>query len=116
MALAALAAGDLDLPYRHVLDRPAGQDPDFRDSLDHVEALDDAAEDRVLAVEVRRRRDGDEELRAVRVGTVVGHRDHAGPIEPKARDDLVPEGSDVGKVPGARGIPRLDRESLEHAV
>ncbi len=34
----------------------------------------DLAEDRVLAVQVRRRPDGDEELRAVRAGPGVGHR------------------------------------------
>jgi hypothetical protein len=48
------------------------------DGLDDVHALDDLAEDDVLAVEPRGRDGADEELGAVGVGPGVGHGEHTG--------------------------------------
>src|SRR5918999_613849 len=52
-----------------------------RDGLDHVHALGHFAEDRVLTREPRSRRDGNEKLRSVRVGTRVRHSEEPRPIE-----------------------------------
>ena len=53
-----------DLISIRVAGRPAALAGDGRDLLHDLEALDDAAEDRVLAVERRLIADADEELRA----------------------------------------------------
>lgn len=46
----------------------------------HVHALHELSEDSVPAIEVRRGPEGDEELRAVRVRSRVGHRQQASPL------------------------------------
>ena len=51
---------------------------DLLDAADDVHAVDDAAEDDVLAVEERRRRARDEELTAVGVGAGIGHGEQKG--------------------------------------
>ena len=85
------------------------------DRVDHVHALDDFAEHRVLAVEPGSllRRD-EKELRAVGVGTGVGHRQ-------RAAHDLVVVDLVFERVAGAAGAgalraAALDHEVLDHAV
>src|SRR5215470_10081356 len=57
--------------------------------LEGSHALDDLAEDRVLAVEPRRRDEGEEELTSVGVRLArVGHREHAGLVVLELRVDL----------------------------
>src|SRR5947209_157217 len=78
-ARAGPSVGEVDALDRLVLDRPvAGAGRRRLDRLDGIHALGHPAEHRVLAVEPRRRagRD-DEELRAVRIGTGIGHRQGA---------------------------------------
>src|SRR5206468_11799641 len=55
--------------------RPVPRARDLGDRVGDVLALDDLAEDRVLAVEPRRGRNSHEELGAVGVRTSVGHRE-----------------------------------------
>src|SRR5204862_5888168 len=61
------------------------------DLLHHVQTDDDAAEHGVLAVEVRRRSLGDEELRTVGARAGVGHREHARTVVAQLAHDLVSE-------------------------
>lgn len=68
------AVGDDDRGERAVLAVGAGA----LNLGDDVHTLDDAAEDDVLAIEPRSLDGGQEELRAVGVGTSVGHREEAG--------------------------------------
>src|SRR3954453_4875544 len=85
------------------------------DLVDHVHAVGHAPEDRVLAVEPRRRVGGnDEELAAVRVRPRIGHRERA------AHDlvvvELVLERVAGATTAGAGRVAALDHEVLDHAV
>src|SRR5207248_9382419 len=90
---------------------------DAGDGLDHVVALGDLPEDRVLAGEVRRARHRHEELRAVRVRAGVGHGQEARLVERRTvRRDLVGEVV-AGPAPaGAGGVAALDHEVGDDAV
>lgn len=57
--------------------------------VQHLVALQDFAKDCVLAVEVRSSDKGDEELRAVGVGALVGHADDASCVVSQGRTDLI---------------------------
>src|ERR1039458_1836846 len=59
-----------------------------RDLLHYLEVLA-LAEDRVLAVEVRRGNVGNEELRAVGIGPAVGHRQPPGLVEGEGGTELI---------------------------
>src|SRR3954453_13820557 len=85
------------------------------DLVDHVHAVGHAPEDRVLAVEPRRRVGGnDEELAAVRVRAGIRHRERA------AHDlvvvELVLERVARAAATGAVRVAALDHEVLDHAV
>src|SRR5205809_3326171 len=56
---------------------------DLADLLDHVHAFDDDTEDRVLAVEVRRGAERDEELAAVGARSGIGHREDTRAVMPE---------------------------------
>src|SRR5688500_18439432 len=107
---------DLHALDPRVLDGPVARTGlDSLDRVDRVHARGDAAEDRVLAVEPRGglRRD-DEELAAVRIGAMVGHRERT------ALDlvvvDLVLELVARTAGPGAVRAAALDHEVADHAV
>ena len=116
------AAADVESPARdrHVLDR------DRRDRLlavqrhrgDVVDGLlrRALAEDRVVPVEVRGRRVGDEELLAVRVVPAVRHAEEPGAIVLRARPDLVLDHvAGLARAVADRVAP-LDHEALDDAV
>src|SRR3954451_2944844 len=80
------------------------------DRVDDLHALDDLAEDRVLAVEPRRLAGRDqEELRAVGVRARVGHRQ-------RAAHDLVLVDLVLELVAGATGAGALRAAALDHEV
>src|SRR5215218_7015577 len=90
MRLPGLLDGDaLQAQLLHRAVRRVGVD--LGHGLDHVHALDDLAEDGVLAVEPGRRHLGDEELGAVGAGAGVGHGQVPGPVEAVGTVDLVLE-------------------------
>src|SRR5215213_2479932 len=75
-----------------LLDRPVARVAvDGGDGVDHVHALDDLAEDGVLAVQPGGGDLGDEELGAVGVGPGVGHGQVPRPVEAVGAADLVLE-------------------------
>ena len=76
----------------------------------------DLTEDGVPAVEVRGRRHGDEELRAVRAGAGVRHGEQVGAVEPQVRVELVGELVAGAAAAGARRVAALDHEAADHAV
>ena len=76
----------------------------------------DLAEDGVLAVEVRGRPDGDEELRAVGVRAGVRHREQVRPVEGQLRVELVGELVARPAVTLAQRVAALDHESGDDAV
>src|SRR5690606_34768336 len=85
--------------------------------LDTGEGFDDrvwsaAPEDRVAAVQVRRRGVGDEELHSVGVGAAVRHAQETPLIVTASLPDLVR--NDVAGLasPGAQGIASLNHEAL----
>eukprot|EP00331_Platyophrya_macrostoma_P012537 CAMPEP_0176432520 /NCGR_PEP_ID=MMETSP0127-20121128/15443_1 /TAXON_ID=938130 /ORGANISM="Platyophrya macrostoma, Strain WH" /LENGTH=190 /DNA_ID=CAMNT_0017814707 /DNA_START=85 /DNA_END=655 /DNA_ORIENTATION=- len=92
------------------------------DALDHVHALQHLAEHDVLAVQPVSGSNADEELRAVRVGASVGHRQGAGAevlaalaserliLELAAVDRLAASAVEVGEVAS------LAHEALDHTV
>src|SRR5215211_2719869 len=84
---------------------------DGGDGVDHVHALDDLAEDRVLAVQPGRGGLGDEELGAVGVGPGVGHGQVPGPVEAVGAVDLVLE-----LVAGAAAAVPERVATLDHEV
>jgi hypothetical protein len=85
------------------------------DALDHLHPAADAPEDRVLAVEERRRGQRDEELGAVGVGARVGHREHArARVVERAALDLVGELAPEDRLSAAAGARRV--ASLDHKV
>src|SRR5918999_328543 len=78
LVLAHLYPFENDVRGRAVSRIPIGR----RDGLDHVHALGHLAEDRVLPREPWSGRDGDEELRSVRVGPRVRHGEEPRLVEP----------------------------------
>src|ERR1044071_4229809 len=87
----AADARDRHLPNCYVLHRMTGQDSHVGNHLDHFETLNHPAEDGVLPVQMWRCSDGDEELRPVRVGAAIGHRQHAGAAESATGADVILE-------------------------
>ena len=79
-------------------------------------AVGDLAEDRVLAVEVRRRADGDEELRAVGAGAGVGHRQQVRLVELQLGVELVGELVARAAGAGAQRVAALDHEAADDPV
>jgi hypothetical protein len=108
------AVGDLDL-----LGGAAGAGPDLLDGLDDVHALDDLAEDDVLAVEPGGGDGADEELGAVGVGPGVGHGEDAGAgvlaDELLVGELLAVDGLAAGAV-AAGEVAALAHEVGDHAV
>ena len=90
------------------------------DPLDHLHPAADPPEDRVLAVEERRRGQRDEELGPVGVGARVGHREHARArmVEGAALDlvgKLAPEDR-LAASAGARRVAALDHKVADDSV
>lgn len=79
-----------------------------------VHALADASEDRVLAVQVRRRSQRHEKLRAVRVGSCVRHRQDPGASVLELARDLVFEFAAKGRLAAATSPGRV--ATLDHKV
>mmetsp|Transcript_24016 Transcript_24016/g.95320 ORF Transcript_24016/g.95320 Transcript_24016/m.95320 type:complete len:255 (+) Transcript_24016:1336-2100(+) len=92
----------------------------IRGPLDHLEALDDAAENDVAAVEVRTLFERDEELARVGVGAAVGHRDDARAGVAVGVQGFVGEGAAVdrgaARAVAARDVAALDHEAGDDAV
>ena len=86
---------------RRPVHRPGRRGGDRVDDRARVRVLD-LAEDRVLAVQVRRRADRDEELRAVGARPGVGHREQVRAVELQLGVELVLERGS----PGRRGRRR----------
>src|SRR2546430_17158656 len=108
---------------RHRLDRDWGDRLDARlcrlrvaDLLDDVHAVDDLAKYRMLSCQPVGRRESNEELATVGVGTGVGHRENAGLIELAPRLEFVGElvAGTTGAV--AEWIASLDHEVRDDAV
>src|SRR6266700_2999659 len=113
---AAVALDHHGLKY-HVVDRPvvpAGLR--LADRVNHLAARDYLAEDRVPAVEMRSRRGGDEELRAVRARPGVRHREQVGPVEGQVRMELVGERVTGTTGPRSQRVAALDHEVRYHPV
>ncbi|KAI3475421.1 hypothetical protein L1887_63189 [Cichorium endivia] len=84
-----------------------------------LQALGDATKDGVLAIEERRRRQRDEELASVGVGTCVGHSEDPRTDEAKLGMQLVLKSTTVDRcTTGARtgGIARLDHKVADDTV
>src|SRR5207245_420848 len=84
------------------------------DFVQRIHAADDLSEDSVLAVEVRRRAVGDEELRAVGILARIRHREHARLIVLQSQSagfiiELIARAASAG----ALGIAALDHEALD---
>src|SRR5690606_27566176 len=87
------------------------------DPLGHVDAgLVALSEDRVLAVEVGRGRERDEELAAARARATVRHAEHAGAVVPQRRRKLVDDDVAGAAHAGAGRIAALDHETFDDAV
>ncbi len=73
-------------------------------------------EDREAAIQVARRRVGDEELHAVGVRPAIGHRELSAAIVRRTGPDLVRD--HVARLPLTRAdrIAALDHETLDHAM
>src|SRR5712691_3627475 len=113
----AITALDRDRVDGHVFHRPvlaARLDP--ADQVNHVGALDDLAEDGVLAVQPGRRHGRDEELRAVGAGPGVGHGQQVRPVEREVRVDLVGELVAGAAAAGSERVPALDHEVWDDPV
>src|SRR5437667_3844621 len=82
---------DRHLLHRQRLGGPAALRARGLELLQDVHALGDFAEQRVLAVEPRRRNEGEEELAAVRAGTGVRHRQLAALVVLHGRAELAVE-------------------------
>src|SRR5215213_6419608 len=114
--------GPLDALNRDLRDRDVGCRPIARaragaaDALHDIHAVDDLAEHRVPVVEVRRRRERDEELAAVRVWTRIRHREDARLGVAQRRVEFVGElvAGPAGALP--ERVAALDHEALNHAV
>ena len=114
-SLELTAIGDLDLLDGAVL----STDLVRLNGADDLHSLNDLAKDDVLAIEPRGGDGGDEELRAVGVGTSVGHREEAGAsvlelevliLELGAVDGLATSAVALGEV------TTLEHEVLDDAV
>ena len=79
-------------------------------------AVGDLAEDRVPPVEVRRRADGDEELRAVGARAGVGHGQQVRPVELQLGVELVAELVARAAGAGAQRVAALDHEAADDPV
>ena len=87
------------------------------DRFDHIGARDHAPEHPMFAVEVRRRPERDEELRAVRVAPRVGHREDAEAIVlQRKRAGLIVELITRTAPTSPRRITALSHEVFQHAV
>jgi hypothetical protein len=114
---------DDDLVDDDRLERPvAGRGVGGGDRVDDLLRLvvGDLTEDRVLAVQVRGRHDGHEELRAVGAVAVldagVGHREQVRTVELELRVDLVVELVPGRAGAGAERAAALDHEPVDHPV
>ena len=72
--------------------------------VEHVPAVEELAKDGVLAVEVRGRRESDEELAPVCIGALVGHADNASGVVAQSGADLVFEELSGRVVDGGRRL------------
>src|SRR5579859_2227029 len=109
--LLAGTAIDIDRLDHDVLDGlVVAAGADMTDRLDNLAARDHLAEDRVLALQPRRRNRGDEELRAVGAGPRVGHREQVGTVESQVRVDLVGEFVAWPAGAGSERVTALDHE------
>lgn len=110
-----LGRDDLD-----VLDRPIQlARPRTAHLVDDIHAIDDLAKDGVLAIEVRRGGQGDEELAAVGAGPAVGHGQDALAGVSARGVELVLELAAVDGLAArarARRVAALDHEARDDAV
>src|SRR4051812_1837990 len=86
------------------------------DLLDNVDAFGDDAKDRVLAIEMRRRAERDEELAAVGIRAGVRHGQNPRAIVPKAGMELVFELVAGPAVALTERVTALDHEALDDAM
>jgi hypothetical protein len=87
--------------------------------VDDIHALHNLAKHSVLAVEVRSRAQGDEELASVRAGTGVGHAERTLAVVLEGRHELVLElGTVDGRATGTSSsrVTALDHEARNDAV
>ncbi len=109
---------DRHLVHHYVHDRPVAGFrrlglPDFPH---HVHAFADFSEHRVVSVEMRRGRQGNEKLAAVRIRAGVGHREDAFGVVFELRMDFVGKGITGTSAAGACGIAALNHEAVDHAM
>ncbi len=89
------------------------------DGLDDIHAFDNSAEDGVFAVEPGCGCRGDEKLRAVGVGSTVGHAHRERAVVLQTFMELVLEifaPDRLSATPSSFRIARLDHESLDHTM
>src|SRR3712207_655292 len=86
------------------------------DRAHDLHTFDYLAEDGVPVVEPGRRHVRDKELRPAGVRAAVGHREHAGPVVPQVRVELVADAVAGPAGSRARGVPALRHEALYDAV
>ena len=109
---------DRHLVHHYVHDRPVAGFrrlglPDFPH---HVHAFADFSEHRVVSVEMRRGRQGNEKLAAVRIRAGVGHREDAFGVVFELRMDFVGKGVTGTSAAGACGIAALNHEAVDDAM
>jgi hypothetical protein len=110
-------SGTVDLDLFNRLVATAG--PDAAKLVNDVLTLHNLAKHGVLAVEVRGRAEGDEELAAIGARARVGHAERALAVVPERRNELVLELAAVDGGAAAAstgGVTTLDHETLDDAV
>src|SRR5215471_3516035 len=105
---------DHDVPLRAVARRGRRVRDGVHDLL--AVRVGDLAEDRVLAVQVRGRPDGDEELRSVGTRAGVGHGEQVRPVELQFAVELVGELVPRTAPPGTGRVTALDHEPADHTM
>src|SRR5688572_18378111 len=105
-------AVDLLLRHRAV----ACPSPCAADLLHYIETFRHLPEDRVLVVEVWRRAERDEELRAACIRARVSHRQDAGAGVPEIFVEFVLDRVTGAAAAGTLGIAALNHEAIDHTV
>ncbi|GIX62261.1 pentatricopeptide repeat-containing protein [Babesia caballi] len=109
------AAHDRDVHLRPVV----GPRLQLLDGAQRLHALHHLAEDHVLAVEVRRGHEGDEELRVVGVGAAVGHAEQPALgvlVDERLVVELVAVDADAARAVAVGDVAALHHEALDEPV